>query len=92
MKERAHLIIKGMVQGVFYRAFTQEVANGHNLRGWVKNLPDGSVEAVFEGERADIEEAVKECRKGPSSSYVTGIDLSWEPYSGEFSSFYIRHY
>ena len=89
---RAHLYIEGIVQGVFYRAFTRDVATRFGLHGWVKNLPDGRVEAVFEGEKADIEKAIAECYKGPPAAHVTNIDISWEPYQGEFNGFEIRYY
>ncbi len=89
--KRAHLIIKGRVQGVFYRAFTREVAVSLGLKGWVRNLSDGNVEAVFEGSKADIESAVVQCYKGPSASSVSDIKVSWEEYRGEFDSFMIRY-
>jgi acylphosphatase len=88
---RAHLLIEGVVQGVFYRAFTRSVAVKLGLHGWVRNLFDGRVEAVFEGNRQLIEQAVRECRRGPAGSYVSNIDLSWEPYSGEERGFEIRY-
>ncbi|TAN41372.1 MAG: acylphosphatase [Nitrospirae bacterium] len=75
---RAHLFIEGRVQGVFYRAFTRNVAVKLGLRGWVRNLPDGRVEAVFSGDRSLIEQAVSECRQGPFGSSVTHIELKWE--------------
>ncbi len=87
---RAHLFIEGVVQGVFYRAFTRNVAAKLGLNGWVRNLFDGRVEAVFEGNRALIERAVRECRKGPAGSHVSGIDLNWEPYAGTERGFEIR--
>ncbi len=90
-KTRVHLFIEGRVQGVWYRAFTRDVAMKHNIRGWVRNLPDGRVEAVFEGEEADIEKAVAECYKGPPAARVTKIDIDRQPYSGEFSGFEIRY-
>ena len=87
----AHLVIKGRVQGVFYRAFTREVAVSLGLKGWVRNLYDGNVEAVLEGSKADIESAIVQCYKGPSASSVSDIDVSWEGYEGEFNSFVIRY-
>ncbi len=88
---RAHLIIKGRVQGVFYRAFTKDVAVKLGLAGWVKNLYDGSVEAVFEGNRALISQAIEHCKKGPPGSYVGEIDLKWEEYSGGEKGFEIKY-
>lgn len=89
---RAHLHISGMVQGVFYRAFTRDVAHSSGLKGWVKNLHDGRVEAVFEGKREDIEQAIKKCSLGPSGSRVDAVDVRWEDSRGEFREFEIRYY
>jgi acylphosphatase len=90
-KARAHLFIEGIVQGVFYRAFTRNVAAKRGLSGWVKNLYDGRVEAVFEGSRQLIEQAVGECRKGPAGAMVSNIDVEWEPFSGAEQGFEIRY-
>ncbi len=89
---RAHLIIKGMVQGVFFRAFTRDVAAQLGIRGWVKNLPDGNVEALFEGERKDVEQAIKRCYSGPPGARVAAIDIDWEEYRGDLQGFQIRYY
>ncbi|MBF0472113.1 MAG: acylphosphatase [Nitrospirae bacterium] len=94
MKEthiRAHLLISGIVQGVFFRAYVRQAAIDANVTGWVKNLFDGRVEALFEGKRKDVEIAVSKCYKGPSASHVEGIDLKWEKYIGEFSCFSVRY-
>lgn len=88
---RAHLIISGVVQGVWYRAFTQRTALALGLRGWVRNLPDGSVESVMEGPKPAIEMAILECKKGPPSSRIEKVDVSWEEPSGELGSFEISH-
>ncbi len=90
-KGRVHLIIKGFVQGVFFRASTRETALSLNLTGWVKNLPDGSVEAVFEGPVEKLEQAVQWCRQGPRGASVTGVDENWQDYTGEFKDFSIRY-
>ncbi len=90
-KARAHLLIEGRVQGVFYRAFTRNVAAKLGLNGWVKNLYDGRVEAVFEGSMELIEEAIRECRKGPHGSHVDNIEINWEEYAGEPQGFEIRY-
>ena len=89
---RVHLFIEGIVQGVVYRAFAREVALKLGLRGWVRNMPDGRVEAVFEGEKDAVEKAIAECYKGPPASHVTNIDITWEPYKGEFNGFEIRYH
>lgn len=88
---RAHLIIRGRVQGVFYRAFTRNVAVKLGLSGWVKNLYDGSVEAVFEGDRALIEQAIGHCRVGPTGAHVTDIEMVREGYSGQEKGFEIKY-
>lgn len=89
---RAHLIISGRVQGVFYRAFTEDTAHSLGLNGWVKNRSDGSVEAVFEGGKEDIEKAIASCYKGPPASKVSSIDVKWEEFKGEFKSFSVKHF
>jgi acylphosphatase len=88
---RAHLFIEGRVQGVFYRAFTRNVAAKLGLCGWVKNLYDGRVEAVFEGDRALIEQAVQQLRMGPPGAQVSDIDTKWEESSGGEKGFEIRY-
>ncbi len=90
-KVRAHVVVSGRVQGVFFRAETQEKAKELGLFGWVKNLSEGRVEAVFEGERAKVEQLVKWAQKGPPGAIVNDLDLSWEEYRGEFSNFEIRY-
>ncbi|MBI4823955.1 MAG: acylphosphatase [Nitrospirae bacterium] len=89
---RAHLIISGRVQGVFYRSFAEETALSLGLKGWVRNLPDGRVEAVFEGERQDIEKAISLCQKGPPVSKVSDISVKWEEFQAEFRGFSIRYF
>ncbi len=89
---RAHLIIKGRVQGVFYRAFTRDIATQLELRGWVRNLSDGSVEALFEGYSDEIKKAVEHCYSGPPGARVDVIDLEWEEYQGDLKGFQVRYY
>ena len=91
MKTKVHLYISGRVQGVYYRAFTQEVADSLGLKGWVRNLPDRRVEAVFEGERELIKEAILKCKQGPPYANVTNIDVTWENQLEGFSDFSIRY-
>ncbi|MDI6631617.1 MAG: acylphosphatase [Bacillota bacterium] len=90
VKARAHVIVKGKVQGVYFRGHTQEQARAAGLTGWVRNLPDGSVEAVFEGERGAIEKVIKWCHEGPPAARVTGVTVNWEDWRGEFDTFSIR--
>ncbi|GAB4387805.1 MAG: acylphosphatase [Thermodesulfovibrionales bacterium] len=89
---RAHVTVRGRVQGVFYRGFTEDTAHSLGLRGWVRNRPDGTVEAVFEGERAAIEQAVRECRKGPPAARVDGVDVRWEEPTDEFDTFSVKYF
>jgi len=91
MNARAHLYISGRVQGVYYRGFTVEVAEALGLKGWVRNLPDRRVEAVFEGDRDLIEKAIIKCKQGPPASRVTDIDVTWEDRLEGFKEFDIRY-
>ena len=84
-----HLFAHGRVQGVFYRAKTQKVAEGLGLNGWVKNCDDGSVEIHAEGDKAKLEELIEWCRKGPALASVSNIDLNWVESEG-LCSFDIR--
>ena len=89
-KGRVHLLIRGYVQGVFFRASTRDMANTLGLTGWVRNLPGGGVEAVFEGQKDLLEEAVRWCHKGPPGATVTEVSEKWLDYKGEFDRFEIR--
>lgn len=88
---RAHVIIRGMVQGVFFRSYTREWARELGVKGWVRNLPDGCVEAVFEGEEGRVKEIIERCRRGPPLAIVEEVRVSWEPYKGEFKEFEIKY-
>jgi len=90
-KTRAKVIVKGIVQGVNFRYYTHRQAAKYNVTGWVKNLPDGSVGAVFEGEEQDVAAMVLWCRRGPSSAHVTELIEQPEEYRGEFSSFSVKY-
>lgn len=76
-----------MVQGVFFRANTIRQAERMGITGFVRNLPDGSVEAVAEGPRADLEGFVAWCHRGPDMARVERVDVSWESPSGSFRGF-----
>jgi len=91
LKARAHVIVSGRVQGVFFRSETQDEAVRHGLTGWVRNLPDGRVEAVFEGEKDGVEALIEFCRRGPPGARVTRVDVTWGDYTGEFKSFRVRY-
>ncbi len=89
MKKRIHVFISGKVQGVFFRKNTLKKAEEKELKGWVKNLSDGRVEAVFEGER--IEEMLEWLEKGPSLAKVEKVKVKEEDYKGEFNNFKIKY-
>ncbi len=91
MKVRAHVSVSGRVQGVFFRSEIRYEASRRNVGGWVRNLPDGRVEAVFEGEEKDVRELVEFCRRGPPGARVTKVDISWEEYTGGFRGFQVRY-
>ncbi len=88
---RAHVYISGRVQGVFFRAYTRDKAREVGLKGWVKNLIDGRVEAVFEGEEKNVEEMLRWCREGSPHSRVSEVEVHEEPFNGEFMSFEVRY-
>jgi len=91
MKVRAHVIVTGRVQGVFYRAETAAKARRLNITGWVRNLPDGRVEAVFEGEDISVQKVIDFCHHGPANAYVTDVDVRHQDWKGEFGDFTIRY-
>lgn len=90
MKVRAHVYVSGRVQGVFFRSDTRDEAVRHGVTGWVRNLPDGRVEAVFEGEKEKVDKLIEFCRRGPPGARVTKVEVSWETPTGEFKDFKIR--
>lgn len=88
--QRKHVLISGRVQGVYFRVYTREAAAGFGLRGWVRNLPDGRVEAVFEGEEQAIEKMLEWCWEGSPSSRVDKVEIIDGHYRGEFADFVIK--
>ncbi len=88
---RAHVFVSGLVQGVFFRQRTKQLAEGRGVRGWVRNLEDGRVEAVFEGEDTEVNALVDFCRKGPSGAQVTKFDVEFETFLGEFRNFKVTY-
>lgn len=88
-KVRAHVLIDGRVQGVCFRMDTRRAALNRRVMGWVRNLPDGRVEAVFEGEEGDVKSMMKWCEAGPSFARVSKVSVEWEPYTGELDGFEI---
>ncbi|GAB6094462.1 acylphosphatase [Desulfatiferula olefinivorans] len=87
---RARVIIKGWVQGVAFRYNTKAAACERQVTGWVRNKADGSVEAVFEGGREQVEAIVAWCKKGPRMAVVKDVEVSWEPFAGDLKEFDIR--
>lgn len=88
---RAHAIITGRVQGVFFRVETQRAARSYGVNGWVRNKMDGSVEAVLEGEEADVKGTLAWCQKGPPHARVSHVDVTWKDYTGEFETFQVTY-
>jgi acylphosphatase len=88
--ERAHVRISGQVQGVFFRDSTRQKAVELNLTGWVRNLPDGRVEAVFEGPSERVREILRWCEEGPRHATVEEVDADIEDASGDLSGFEVR--
>ena len=84
---RVRLRVSGLVQGVFYRQSTVEMAGPLGLTGWVRNLADGSVEALFEGERDVLGQALAWCRRGPPAARVEGVEAAWEAPTGAGGGF-----
>jgi acylphosphatase len=89
--KRMHVIISGRVQGVFFRAETQRAAIGFSLTGWVRNMADGRVEAVFEGDDENVDKMIVWCRIGPPAARVENVTIKEEPYTGSFHDFSIKH-
>ena len=90
MKIRAHVFVRGRVQGVFFRVETRSEAMKRNVAGWIRNTSEGRVEAIFEGEKADVKQLIDFCRSGPPNANVAGIVVQWETYSGEYKAFNIQ--
>lgn len=91
MRVRAHVFVSGRVQGVFFRYETRLRALRNNVVGWVRNLPDGRVEAVFEGEKENVDAMIEFCRRGPPGAIVKNVEVIWETPTGEFKGFQIRY-
>ncbi len=89
-RERAHVYVSGQVQGVFFRDSAREKAEQLGLNGWVKNLPDGKVEALFEGPSDKVREMVRWCEQGPSHAEVENVDTEFEASEGDLTGFEVR--
>jgi acylphosphatase len=93
MKEelRVHLYISGIVQGVFFRSNTRQVAISLHITGWVRNLHDGRVEVIAEGSKDKIDQFLRWCHKGPAGASVDTVEVEWQDATGEFGGFEIRY-
>lgn len=88
---RATIRLRGLVQGVNFRNFTNSKAQENNVTGWVRNLPNGEVEAVLEGRESDVKKVIEGCQEGPGGSRVDEVLVDWEDYRGEFDRFKTVH-
>ncbi len=88
--KRAHVKIYGRVQGVWFRASTKEMADKLGIKGWVRNMPDGTVEAVFEGDDKSVEKIIEWCHRGPPLARVDRVEVEYEEPQGE-TGFRIRY-
>lgn len=89
--KRVHLLIQGRVQGVYFRQGMMETAEKNNVLGWVRNLPDDSVEAILEGNGSNVDAVVEWARFGSAGAVVKELTITGENYIGEFSDFEIRY-
>ncbi|MCL5961548.1 MAG: acylphosphatase [Chloroflexi bacterium] len=86
---RAHLLISGLVQGVYFRDTLRQLASQKHVSGWVRNLADGRVEAILEGEQSDVDRLVEWSKQGPPDALVDYVEIRLSDPSGEFGSFHI---
>jgi acylphosphatase len=86
-----HLLIRGKVQGVYFRFNLQEFAKKNSVVGWVRNLPDGNVEAFLEGNKEDVNCVVQWSKKGPENARVDEVKVDYGQYAGEYNDFVIRY-
>ena len=90
-KVRAHVIISGRVQGVFFRMETKRAADVFGVFGWVKNRRDGTVEALFEGDQERVDAVLAWCQEGPGHARVSDVKVDWQDYAGEFNAFDVTY-
>jgi acylphosphatase len=86
---RAHVFVTGKVQGVYYRQTAMEAARAHGVSGWIRNLQDGRVETVLEGDESNVSSVIEWCKRGPAKAQVEKVEVISEGYTGEFSQFTI---
>lgn len=87
---KKHIFISGRVQGVGFRHFTRKNAESLGVTGWVKNLSDGRVEAVFQGDEEQVDKLIQKCKKGPKSSYVKDIEVNKETGDKDYDEFSVE--
>jgi acylphosphatase len=87
---RLYALVEGRVQGVGFRYFVQDIAIALDLKGWVRNRWDGSVEVVAEGDRQSLEKLLMALHRGPRAAYVSDVRPEWSPPTGEFRDFHVR--
>ncbi len=90
MNKRIHLLIKGKVQGVWYRLNTKKKADELGIKGYAKNLPNGDVEVVAEGPKSKLKQLLEYCRRGPELARVDKVEAKWLDPINEFSDFFIK--
>ena len=91
MNKRLHIIVKGRVQGVFYRHNTKVKALELDLSGYVRNMPSGEVEVVAEGPEEKLKMLLEWCRRGPEYAEVTDVEVKWDKFAGEFLGFSVKY-
>lgn len=91
MRQRAHVFYMGRVQGVGFRYSVREVACGFEVTGFVRNVPDGRVELVAEGEAAEAQAFLAAIHETQLDNYIRTKDVSWQPATGEFTGFEIKY-
>ena len=91
VQKRVHIFVNGRVQGVFFRQATKVIAIKNNVTGWVKNLDDGRVEILIEGDDKCIDSVIAWCDCGPANSRVDDIQINNENYLGSFENFEVRY-
>ncbi len=91
MEARARIVITGLVQGVLFRKNVMDLARTLGLKGWVRNIKDGRVEALVEGEKARLDELIRFCHVGPPGARVRAVDVEWSECTGQFRGFRIVH-
>ena len=90
VKKQVHIVISGMVQGVFFRASASSAARSLRLNGFVRNLSNGNVEVCAEGEEEVLKKMIEWCRKGPPSARVEHVEIKWSESANRFEGFQVR--